>query len=376
MVSVKSTATRATQLLLLFSLLAQLASITTGQILPRVTVMGRVVDESNGEALPNANVFLAETLLGAASDPDGAFIIRSVPLGVYDLVVSMVGYQRRVLPLRLLEPGETRVDVRLQPTAIQTGTVEVVAKVPREWRKNFERFEKEFFGETRNAAQCKIVNPEALDFRDEDDGFEVVLQVPIVIENRAFGYQIDFFIEEFRIQQYTIQYRAKPKFQELSPRDDEELNQWRENRRKAYYGSRRHFLAALARGTTAEEGFEVSLVPNIRPLSRNYREARLLVKPEQYVLNTKYDFQKRLRFPDYLQIVYTRERAEPNFQYVFDPPAPYAEIQVSWIKMNRLTVLFDLAGNTPESYALKVHGYWAFERVAELLPMDYEPPNN
>lgn len=340
---------------------------------PRAVISGRVIDATNGEALPNVNVFLAETSLGAATGTDGVFVIRNVPVGVYELVVSMVGYERRVLPLSLLEPGERQFDVRLQPTVIQTGTVEVVAKDPKEWRKNFERFQKEFFSETRNAAQCRILNPEVLDFKVDGDLFEVAFHVPIMIENRALGYRIEFFIEEFRMEKYTIQYRAKTRFDQLPQSSEREINLWSENRKRAYYGSRRHFLAALARGKTKEEGFEVSAVPYIRPLSRNYQSARLLVNPERYVLNTEHDFQKRLRFPDYLQIVYTREGAEPNFQYAADPPAPYVETQVSWITMNRLTVLFDTAGNTLDPFSLKVLGYWAFERVAELLPLDYEP---
>lgn len=43
--------------------------------------------------------------------------------------------------------------------------------------------------------------------------------VPILIENRALGYRIEFFIEEFRIEDYSPQYRAKTRFEELTPRD-------------------------------------------------------------------------------------------------------------------------------------------------------------
>lgn len=343
---------------------------------PRATISGRVIDVATTEALPNVNVFLAGTSLGAATDRDGRFEIKNVPLAAHDLVVSMVGYKRQTLPMRIFEPRVYRVDIRLQPVAIETQTVEVVAKDPEEWREHLKRFEEEFFGETHNAEYCTILNPEVLDFKETGKVFEVAFHVPILVENRALGYRMEFFIEEFRIEDFSLQYRAKTRFEELTPRDEEERSRWKEQRRRAYYGSKTHFLKALAQGRTKEEGFEVSLVPNVRPLGRDYRASKVSVDPQNYVLGTEFEFQRRLKFPSYLEIIYTRERPEANFQRMFDSPTPLAERQISWITMNRLTVLFTTDGHTLDSYALKVYGYWAFERIAELLPMDYDPTNN
>lgn len=346
-----------------------------GQIL-RATVSGRVTDAATREALPNVNVFLAGTSLGVATDRDGRFEIKHVPFAAHELVVSMVGYRRQAISLRIFEPRVHTVDVALQPAAIETQTVEVVAKDPKEWREHLERFEEEFFGETQNAEHCVILNPEVLDFKVTGKVFEVAFHVPILIENRALGYRIEFFIEEFRVEDYSLQYRAKTRFEELTPRDEEERDRWREQRRRAYYGSKTHFLKALAQGRTKEEGFEVSLVPNVRPLSREYQASKMSVDPQNYILGTEFEFQKRLKFPNYLEIIYTRERAEANFQRMFDSPTPLAERQISWITMNRLTALFTTDGQLLDNYALKVYGYWAFERIAELLPMDYDPTKN
>jgi hypothetical protein len=331
------------------------------------------MDASTHEALPNVNVFLTGTSLGAATDRDGKFQIRHVPLAAHELVVSLVGYQRQTVKLQIFEPTEQKVQVQLAPVAIETQTVEVVAKDPKAWREQYTRFEKEFLGETRNAAQCRIINPERLEFKVEGDRFEMTTSVPVIVENRALGYRVEFLMEEFLLEQYTLQYRAKTKFQELTPRDEQELSRWKESRRRAYHGSRQHFLKALARGATRREGFDVSLVPTIRPLGRNSRPATTLANPEQYVFDTEFNFQKRLQFPDYLQIVYTRERADPDFRYTTDPWEVPSDIQVSWLALNRLSALFTVDGHTVDSYSLKVYGYWAFERVAELLPMDYEP---
>lgn len=59
-------------------------------------------------------------------------------------MVSMVGYKRQVLQLRLFETTDKRVDVQLVPTVIETQAVEVIAKDPKEWRENLDGSKKNF----------------------------------------------------------------------------------------------------------------------------------------------------------------------------------------------------------------------------------------
>ena len=129
-------------------------------------------------------------------------------------------------------------------------------------------------------------------------------------------------------------------------------------------------------GKTKDAGFEVFLVLNVRPLARDFQASTKFVDTQNFVQGTECESQKRLSFPNYLAIIYTRELAEPNFQWMFNTPTPLAERQISWIGMNRLTALFTTEGHLLDTYALKVFGYWAFERIADLLPMDYDPTKN
>ncbi len=46
--------------------------------------------------------------------------------------------------------------------------------------------------------------------------------------------------------------------------------------------------------------------------------------------------------------------------------------QVSWIELRQPSARFYLNGNLRDPYAVKVHGYWAWERVADMMPLDYE----
>ena len=57
------------------------------------TVKGVLFDESNGEAIPFANVVLDGTNHGCATDINGFFLMNKVPAGEYTLRVRFVGYE-------------------------------------------------------------------------------------------------------------------------------------------------------------------------------------------------------------------------------------------------------------------------------------------
>ena len=56
-------------------------------------INGFVRDDSNGEPLGYANVFIKETGMGAASAMDGYFVISNVLAGRYEIAVSIIGYE-------------------------------------------------------------------------------------------------------------------------------------------------------------------------------------------------------------------------------------------------------------------------------------------
>ncbi len=59
-------------------------------------IVGQVRDDDTGEALAGCNIIVEGTLLGAASDEDGYFMILDVPPGTYDVSAIMVGYVKDV----------------------------------------------------------------------------------------------------------------------------------------------------------------------------------------------------------------------------------------------------------------------------------------
>jgi hypothetical protein len=81
--------------------------------------------------------------------------------------------------------------------------------------------------------------------------------------------------------------------------------------------------------------------------------------------------------PEKLFIVYTREQ-EPRAFYKtnghIDLPARFeaTKNQVSHIISTSNTLIFDKNGTLNPAGGIIVNGYWTWERVADLMPFDYE----
>jgi hypothetical protein len=163
--------TRAIRLLLciIVSWLTLSPSGLYGQQMTRAIVRGQVVDDSTGAPIRLANVFVVSTKIGTATDREGRFELTNVPLGTWEIVASIVGYEPAIKNVRLAESNAVQVAFRLKPRAVQMSGVEVVEKDPAEWKKQLNKFSEAFFGTTRNASSCRFLNPEVLDFAVEKE---------------------------------------------------------------------------------------------------------------------------------------------------------------------------------------------------------------
>ena len=93
-------------------------------------VRGKVVDASNGEELIGANILLQGTTLGAATDLQGNYFIKSVPEGKYTITISMIGYTKvTVTDAEVLRQRPLKLDVSLKSVAYKTDEVIITAKL-------------------------------------------------------------------------------------------------------------------------------------------------------------------------------------------------------------------------------------------------------
>ena len=92
---------------------------------------GRLRDKQTSEALISANVVVVGTAYGAATDTAGLYRIGNLRAGVYDVRYSMIGYKTIVMKsVTILPDLRTRVDLELEPTAVEMDAVEIRAERP------------------------------------------------------------------------------------------------------------------------------------------------------------------------------------------------------------------------------------------------------
>ncbi len=98
---------------------------TTGKI------KGKVVDRETNEALPGANVLIAGTSIGAASNVNGEFVLLNVPAGVYTVKAQYIGYREvSIENIRVNSDLTTEVNFSLPSEALEVGEVVIVAERP------------------------------------------------------------------------------------------------------------------------------------------------------------------------------------------------------------------------------------------------------
>ena len=98
------------------------------------SINGFVREESSGEPISYANVFLSNTAFGAATSRDGYFVITDVPKGEYEFNVSMIGYSVYKEKINVSDTSSLRLEIRLKEEVIETSEILVTAE-----RQKFER---------------------------------------------------------------------------------------------------------------------------------------------------------------------------------------------------------------------------------------------
>ena len=349
---------------------------------------GRVVEAGTGAPLVGVNVFIAETTIGTTTDGAGRFEIRSLPARrTFDLVASMIGFETAVRPLRR---DPLPFTLTLLPKTIQLGEVEVVSS-NRAWQENLTRFVQLLFSSTENAAQCTLQNPEVLDLAVRDGILEAHARTPLDIENRALGYRLQFHDLELTGHEDRLQWGGALQFIEMD--DAKQRRKWEKNRRKAYAGSPRHFLAALIAGTALDEGFTAFHVD--RP---GHLDQRIPVR-ETGIASIYFDdtrpvltpgptpATRRLSFDGALLVLYNEE-AEPRRYVDYQQRRELRDVtrgeetagrlhrrdyQVSWLVLEGTYLVVDTDGHEYGPGTLRRYGFWAWERMGEMLPFDYRP---
>lgn len=361
-------------------------------ILGQMSVQGILTDAVSGQPVAAATVFVAGTQTGTLTDEAGKYLLEDIRSGRVELIFSHIKYEKQRIDLGLVDRGRYDLDIQLQPRELSLETVEITAEVDKRRKRYLRQFSRAFLGESKLAAQCELVNPGVVHFRQLDDQTLTAWAHDLIqIENRATGYLLYFSLDTFALKGEQVTYAGKPFFRPLQPESSREEKRWQRHRRQAYYGSTRHFYRSLAKGVLQEEGFDI----NIARLSADRRSFEI-VKPareEDVVVRARGNGMTYLVLRDFLQVIYHKETAEAtsasreigSMANQLGQPAEREMMQQGNGDNARLqpqiSYLYTRTRQTPldpDGYLLAPrqaieYGYWTSERIAELLPREYLP---
>jgi len=227
-----------------------------------------------------------------------------------------------------------------------------------------------------------------------------------VVENRALGYRTKFLLKNFNSSAitHTIRYTGRALFEDL-PGSAEQKKKWQVKRDEAYYGSPQQFYRSLYQNKLAEDGFVVydfTRILNPRRMQEELIQRKIkqfamvnrdslnywlnqqdepkwaketLVKPPL----TFYDILRKtpqegifaITAPHYLYVTYTKKFEDTYFKDIFRP-LDMPNYETSVMTLYKAYAFFDMNGTVISESPL-YEGTWSKAKLANLLPVDYEP---
>lgn len=334
------------------------------------SILGRVVDSASQQPLNGASVFCPNTTQGTITNGEGYFFLR-LPNGGYELAVSYTGYNKKVIRISNVQPHGDTLLMALSPQDQSLEEVAVVAtnEVANGWQKYGRFLLDHFIGTTPNAAQCFIENPEAFHFyfSKKRNRLKVLSKEDIIVLNYALGYKIHYQLDSFTYDYTTktSQYTGYPLFEEMDT-TEEVKTAWVKNRAHTYLGSRLHFMRSYYDSTLAEDGFVIEKLSD----DPNIKEGTPIRDPYD---SSFYAMDSSVAYIDWAgryRILYRSVWPDPEFLREFNLPAD------TRIQPTVLSVADGFAieenGYFYDQNDVINSGYWAWKKLAEALPYDYD----
>jgi hypothetical protein len=357
------------------------------------SVSGYVREKEGGkDFIPNVSVYLDGTTIGGVTNEDGYFQLSGVPFGTYRIIFSHVAYQNVVYEFSKSTSKELFVNADLEVAINVLDDVEVASdrdskKLKKNRPKYLVSFKEQFIGTSQNSLQCVIVNPDVLSF-DYNRTYKALYAhstSPLVIQNDALGYRLYCEIDDFFSTKDFVRYLGRVRFEELTTDDVRQAKIWTKNRRQAYGGSIRHFFKSVIEGNHRKQGFAVSILTStedLRGIGKNEDQLAGILEPTDIPLRWELKLDRILHVAYYKELESSAYLAdmERDFrndiflntnQLVFLKRPP--QNQRSVVELIEGPVYVDVNGHVINPEGLSISGYWSWEKMADLVPLNYEP---
>ena len=334
---------------------------------------GSVVDASRNEPVPYATIFLTNTTFGITADEEGKFSME-IPQGNFDVIVRMLGFESLTFALNTAEIKPQGYKIMLLPLEDELDLIEVEEERDPAWYRNLETFKMYFLGSSKNAKKSSILNEK--DLRLDDQSIPGVLSVKaadvLKIKNPNLGYQLDYVLTDFRFERRRgfIFYGGNPLFIQDTIIQKGKLKSIESNREEAYRGSLQHFIRALYRGKVAEEGFEIRRLDRIPKDGGFLDQLNSQVLDEESLMTRGEDGKVTISYDFHLHILYKLEKESSEYAGIMNGKKAINQTSIMKLEVDSLELYEN--GGYANPFGIMVEGYMAWERVSDLLPLDYK----
>ena len=368
-----------------------LATITAGA--QNTLLSGIIRDSANGKPLPGVSVFLNGTSKGTVTRNDGSFAL-AIPPGRYQLIASAIGYANYLAEIssRNLPPS---MRITLHTAADELASVTVEPYLKDGWKKYGKLFWQYFIGTTPNASDCTIKNKEALRFHFylKSNQLAVTAVDPLLIENKALGYELEYRLERFvcDFASHIVSYYGYPLFRDIPTDDIDKKKKWENNRQLAYMGSMMHFMRSLYGHRVHEEGFLVKYptpIPNIEKKRVKEIYVPNVTKTDSIPMDSLHHYWEVLREPDYYMApstdpegLMTVQKDQTHTLFFYDsctviygnPKRGIAYTESAIRLIDQQPIAIDENGSYyPQSEVLNLQTWAITQNISNLLPRDYD----
>jgi hypothetical protein len=344
----------------------------------QVFITGKVLDNASGRPLENANIYLNNSTKGTITNELGQFKLGPFNNGFYELVATYVGYEPALYNTQI-NGKALQIIFRLNRRDEALKEVLVLSQSTRKLYLNLLR--EHFIGITEPAENTKILNEDAIRFiaADTKNGIKAYSDTTLIIKNTFTGYQIAFELQEFNLDRDNgrTSFFGYSRYIPLKPRSSAQQNRWQKHRKQCYVGSTLHFYHSLVNNSLAENQFSLTqiLPPPIDSSGKTIRTMQIgKIVIEKQVLTLSDSLQQVYQFwcKGKLQVFYGQNPAGKEFlkskTFLNQPSAGV----ISTIQFLEPAIL-DFTGAMANPTALLYSGWWAFEKLANMLPLDYRP---
>ena len=105
--------------------------ILSQQVIASGTLSGIVIDKDKNIPLSGVNVILENTNIGTSTDDGGRFNIARIEPGQYTILFSIVGYERKIISVDILEDETIDLNIQLPLVVLQLSNITITGQANR-----------------------------------------------------------------------------------------------------------------------------------------------------------------------------------------------------------------------------------------------------